>query len=384
MIKKCKKCNLPETNETIIFEGEACNLCNSTQNYDQKINWEERKNRLLEISKKNKFSTGYDCIVPFSGGKDSTFQVHYVIKELKLKPLVVRFNHGFLRPNMKENTERFLKKIGADFLDFTPNWKIVKFLMEESFKRKGDFCWHCHTGIFAYPLRLAISLNISLVIYGEPQSYHSQYYNFDEFETENIEKFDMLRTLGISATDMLGMINERHEDKVELRDLEPYTFPDPKEFEKKKIFPISLGNYIKWDVEKQVEIIKNLYGWKTDKLEGVPDQLNPFGSKIECYMQGTRDYIKFLKRGYSRISQNSAELIRKGLLKTEQAKKLTDIHEGEIPPSLDLFLDYIDMDKNEFYKICESMQVFPHKRDKTKNYKISEKTKDFDEWFRER
>ena len=131
-------------------------------------------------------------------------------------------------------------------------------------------------------------------------------------------------------------------------------------------FPISLGNYIKWDVEKQVEIIKNLYGWKTDKLEGVPDQLNPFGSKIECYMQGTRDYIKFLKRGYSRISQNSAELIRKGLLKTEQAKKLTDIHEGEIPPSLDLFLDYIDMDKNEFYKICESMQVFPHKRDKTK------------------
>ena len=101
-------------------------------------------------------------------------------------------------------------------------------------------------------------------------------------------------------------------------------------------------------------------------------------------MQGTRDYIKFLKRGYSRISQNSAELIRKGLLKTEQAKKLTDIHEGEIPPSLDLFLDYIDMDKDEFYKICESMQVFPHKRDKTKNYKISEKTKDFDEWFRER
>ena len=64
--------------------------------------------------------------------------------------------------------------------------------------------------------------------------------------------------------------------------------------------------------------------------------------------------------------------------------RLTEIHEGEIPPSLDLFLDYIDMDKGEFYKICESMQVFPHKRDKTKNYKISEKTKDFDEWFRER
>ena len=49
VVKKCKKCNLPETNETIVFEGEACNLCNSSQDYNQKINWEERKNRLLEM-----------------------------------------------------------------------------------------------------------------------------------------------------------------------------------------------------------------------------------------------------------------------------------------------------------------------------------------------
>ncbi len=384
MLKKCKKCNLPETNETIVFEGQSCNLCNSTEDYKTKINWGERKKKLLEIANKYKSKKGYDCIVPFSGGKDSTFQTHYVIKELKLKPLIVRFNHGFLRPQIKENTEKFLKNIGADFLDFTPNWKIVKFLMEESFKRKGDFCWHCHTGIFAYPLRLAISLNIPLVIYGEPQSYHSLYYDYDEFETEDIEKFDMVRTLGISAEDMVGMINERQNEKIELRDLEPYTFPEVSEFKRKKIFPLNLGNYIKWDVADQVKIIKSLYDWKTDDLEGVPNELNPFGSKIECYMQGTRDYIKFLKRGYSRISQNSAELIRKGLLKTEQAKKISDLHEGEIPPSLDIFLSFIKMEKEEFYNICESMEVFPHKRDKTKNNRIAEKTKDFSDWYSEK
>ncbi len=383
MLKRCQKCNLPETNETIVFEKQACNLCNSASDYSDKINWSERKAKLLEIANKYKSTKGYDCIVPFSGGKDSTFQVHYVIKELKLKPLVIRFNHGFLRPNIKNNTEKFLKQIGADFLDFTPNWKIVKFLMEESFRRKGDFCWHCHTGIFAYPLRLAVSFNTPLVIYGEPQSYHSLYYNYDEFETEDIEKFDMIRTLGISSTDMLGMINQRQKEKIEIRDLEPYTFPDLDEFKKKKILPLNLGNYIKWDVKKQVDIIQSIYGWKSDELEGVPDQINPFGSKIECYMQGTRDYIKFLKRGYSRISQNSAELIRKGLLKTDQAKKLIDIHEGEIPPSLDIFLDFIKMEKEEFYKICESMEVFPYKRDKTKNYKLAEKTSDYEEWFKE-
>ena len=151
---------------------------------------------------------------------------------------------------------------------------------------------------------------------------------------------------------------------------------------KKKIFPLNLGNYIKWDVADQGKIIKSLYDWKTDELEGVPNELNPFGSKIECYM-GTRDYIKFLKRGYSRISQNSAELIRKGLLKTEQAKKISDLHEGEIP-SLDIFLSFIKMEKEEFYNICESMEVFPHKRDKTKNNRIAEKTEDFSDWYSEK
>ena len=50
--------------------------------------------------------------------------------------MVVRFNHGFMRPNINSNSERFLKKIEVDFLDFSPNWKIVKFLMEESLEEK--------------------------------------------------------------------------------------------------------------------------------------------------------------------------------------------------------------------------------------------------------
>ncbi|MAV82141.1 MAG: ATPase [Pelagibacteraceae bacterium] len=380
-MKTCKKCNLPETYETIVFNENGCNICVGTNKY-KNIDWAENKKKLLNLVNKYKSQKGYDCIIPFSGGKDSTFQVHYAVKELKLKPLVVRFNHGFLRPKINSNTERFLKKIGVDFIDFSPNWKIVRFLMEESFRRKGDFCWHCHTGIFAYPLRLAVSFNVPLVIYGEPQSFHSQYYNVDEFEKENIEKFEMLRTLGISAEDMVGMVNERQDEKISLRDLEPFSFPDEKEFIEKKILPINLGNYIKWDVKSQVEIIKDLYGWETDELEGVPDELNPYGSKIECFMQGTRDYIKYLKRGFSRITQNSSQLINDGVISIEQAKKITEANEGQIPPSLDIFLDFINMDKKDFYEICESMEVYPHKRDKKKNYKISKKTSDFDKWFK--
>ena len=158
------KMSLPETYETIEFdENGICNICNSID-LKKKIDWEKRYKDLEEITNKYKGKFDYDCIIPFSGGKDSVFQLYFAIEKLKLKPLVIRFNHGFYRPKTLENTNNVLKKLGADFIDFTPNWKIVKEVMLESFNRKTDFCWHCH-GIFSYPVRMAIKLNIPLIIW---------------------------------------------------------------------------------------------------------------------------------------------------------------------------------------------------------------------------
>ena len=75
----------------------------------------------------------------FSGGKDSTFALYYIVNKLKLKPLVVRFDHGFLRPNLEENVKRCQRKIGFDMLTFISNWKIAQKLMLRSFLDKGDF-----------------------------------------------------------------------------------------------------------------------------------------------------------------------------------------------------------------------------------------------------
>ena len=73
-----------------------------------------------------------------------------------------------------------------------------------------------------------------------------------------------------------------------------------------------------------------------------------------------------------------------GVIFVRGTLKISDLHEGEIPPSLDIFLSFIKMEKEEFYNICESMEVFPHKRDKTKNNRIAEKTKDFSDWYSEK
>ena len=78
------------------------------------VDWKDRKLTLDKIIEENRGKFEYDCIIPFSGGKDSTFTLYYLIKEYSLKPLVVQFNHGFMRPNLLKNNERTFKSLGVD------------------------------------------------------------------------------------------------------------------------------------------------------------------------------------------------------------------------------------------------------------------------------
>tara|TARA_B100000401_G_scaffold436673_1_gene380604 strand:- start:352 stop:1542 length:1191 start_codon:yes stop_codon:yes gene_type:complete len=383
-LRKCNKCQLPETYETIEFDDKGtCNICEGARHKTEEIDWSKRKLMLDKLIEENRNKYSYDCIIPFSGGKDSVFQVYYLMKEYNIKPLLVRFNHGFIRKTIQENVNMVLKKLGVDFIDFTPNWRIVKKVMLEAFKRKTDFCWHCHTGIYSYPIRIALMHKVPLIFYGEPQAEFNTYYdyNLEDFDYENEERFNMIRTLGITAEDMHGMINSK-EDPVDIRDLMPYTFPDIEELEKLKYNPVTLGTFIPWDHVKNTEIIKKELGWKVDELEGVPDEINKHGEKIECFMQGSRDYIKYLKRGYSRVSQINAFNVRNKRMTTEDAKIINEKYDGRKPPSLDIFLEYVGLSEEEFNEIVDKTVIPPNKP----NYKtneIAKKTWDFDQWYRE-
>lgn len=383
-LRKCTRCGLPETYETIVFDSEGvCNICRSTEHKNSQINWDSRKLLLDQLVQKHRGKSQYDCIVPFSGGKDSTFQLYYLMNEYNLKPLVVRFNHGFMRHTIQQNSQRTLKQLGVDVLEFTPNWHIVKKLMLESFSRKGDFCWHCHTGIYSYPLRVALMYNVPLIFWGEPQAEITAYYDYlnDEIEYEDDKKFNMLRTLGITAEDMHKMI-DKPDDPVDPRDLIPYTFPDVKQLARLRYCSVALGSFIPWDYEKNTNLIKEKLGWKVDVLEGVPGELNQHGEKIECFMQASRDYIKFVKRGYSRVTQLNAFKVRKGSMSAEEALRLNSQYDGRKPHSLQIFLEYVGLTEDEFREILSSLSIPPYQHDFDHD-EMSDMPWDFDQWFRE-
>lgn len=381
-MQKCTKCGFPETYETIEFDDNGvCNICRQNTFKKQSIDWDARKVMLEDMIEEYRGKYEYDCIVPFSGGKDSTFTLYHLVKEYKLKPLVVQFNHGFMRPNLLSNNERTFKKLGVDSISFTPNWKVVKRLMHEALSRKGDFCWHCHTGIFSYPMHIALKYQTPLVFWGEPSSEYTAYYDYKDEEIEEVDenRFNRFVNLGITAEDMRGMIEKDFD--LDPRDLIPYTYPALRDLKRLRYRSVCLGSFIPWDVPTQSDLIMKELGWKGDAVEGMPPDRYSY-EKIECSMQGVRDYLKYLKRGYSRVTQMTALDIRNGRMDKTEAEALIDEWEGKKPPSLNIFLEYLNMDEAAFNKMIEPMAVPPHKPDFGKN-EWSEKTPDHDTWYRE-
>ncbi len=384
-MKSCSKCVMPETSETLSYDTKGvCSVCRQVEFKQEQIDWAERGVELERIVDDARGKNDYDCIVPFSGGKDSTYTLWYIVKKLKLRPLVVRFDHGFLRPTVQDNSLRTFRMLGVDVHHFTPNWQVVRKLMFESLRRRGDFCWHCHTGIFAYPMWVALEKKVPLVIWGEPSAEYASFYGYDEEEEVDERRFNTLVNLGINAEDMVSMLDNTISDyPVTERDLKPFTYPPSAELRKLRLRSICLGSYIPWDVQKQVGLIKEELGWRGDEVEGVPPEYDY--EKIECFMQGVRDYLKYLKRGFGRTTHLVSIDIRNGRKTREEAEALVAQYDGRRPGSLDLFLDFLGIDEQKLLEIIEPHVVSPHQPldlDWAQTHRMNQKPWDFDQWSR--
>ena len=357
-LRRCTRCAMPETHETIEFDAEGvCNVCRQHEFKQSQIDWAARERELVALIEQYRGNYDYDCIVPFSGGKDSTYTLYTLVTRYKVKPLVVTFDHGFLRPTLLANTERTIKKLGVDYLTFRPSWKVVQKLMRESLMRKGDFCWHCHTGIFSYPMHIAVKFRVPLLFWGEPSAEYTSYYGYDEDEEVDERRFNRFVNLGITADDMLGMLD----GEVTRRDLEPFAYPPVAKLRELKVRSVCLGSYIPWNVKHHYEVISRELGWQGSEVEGVPPGYEY--EKIECAMQGVRDYLKFIKRGFSRTTHLTSIDIRNQRMTREEARALIETHEGQRPASLDVFLDYVGMSEQEFLDVALSHQVSPYVHD---------------------
>lgn len=346
-LRYCTRCCMPETNEGIQFdEMGICQACYSSEQ-KMRIDWTRREAELVKILEHYKSRSGdnYDCVVPISGGKDSIFQLHLVTKVYGMKPLAVTFNHNWFGETGKYNLQNAIEKLNVDHIMYTPNRNLVNKLAKHSLKKIGDSCWHCHAGCGSFPLQIAVKYKIPLMIWGESVAESSGRASY----FKPVLKFDRDYFTKVSAKFYPEqMVNE----EISLKDIFPFKLPDYKEIEEIGLVGIHIGDFIFWDDEKQMELMKREYDWREDKVEGTYKRYK----SVECIMPGVHDYSKFVKRGFGRATDHASRDVRMGLLTREEAFELAKKYDSQEPEALEYYLKITGYTKQEFYDILMSLR----------------------------
>ena len=347
----CKSCIIPSTRpDQFIDTDGVCIACKNFENR-KKINWDKRKEKFLKIIDNLDLNDkSWNCIIPSSGGKDSTYQA-LKCRELGLNPLIVTATTCDLSDLGKQNIQN-LKDKGFDTIEFTTNPNIRAKINNFCLKEIGDISWPEHVTIFTIPFKIAVYFNIKLIIYGEnPQfEYGGPSETVDEFILNRkwMEEFGGL--IGLRVQDIL--LSKNFTEK----EISAYKYPTMEELEEKKIIGLFLGHFFEWDSLKNYEVAKeNGFKEYIPNLEGCYFNFE----KIDNHQHGIHDYFKFLKFGFGRATDQLSYLIRRKKISRSEAIKIVKNAEGKYPKSymgkpLKDILNKIGMTENEFKKICES------------------------------
>jgi len=346
-MKLCKKCVMPDTNPRLTFdENGVCDACRNNE-YKEKIDWNERWEQLKQILNKYRQKDGsrFDCIIPVSGGKDSTYQTHIIKKEFGMTPLCVTFNHTWMTEVGRNNLQNLIEKLQVAHIMYTPNPEVVKNISVQSLRKLGDICWHCHAGVFSFPVQVAVQYKIPLLIWGEEG--HFEYggpWSPGEKIVCDREYMDKYILKGVRVGDMLCK-------GVTEADLAPFIYPSDKELKSLGLKGIFLGNYIRWDAQKQVDFIKKEYGWQEAEF----DTTYKGYDNAECkFCNGTHMYLRYLKYGVDRVYDHASIDIRNGRMTREEGLRMVEKYGGKRPKDLDEYLKMVGMSEKEFMEIAQT------------------------------
>jgi N-acetyl sugar amidotransferase len=351
MIRYCKRCVMPETKPDLFIDEEG--VCNACRSYERRknIDWKARKEELLHILDRYRSKDGnnYDCIVPVSGGKDSHYQVITTL-ELGMTPLCVTATTDKLSDIGRHNIEN-LKRLGVDYIEVTTNPVVRRKINYLALTQVGDISWPEHVTIFTIPVRIAVQMNVPLIVWGEnSQNEYGGPAGVAENNTLTrrwLEEFGGL--LGLRVSDLVKQNIVRQQDLIQ------YTYPTDDDLKRAGVTGIFLGYYVPWDGYHNA-LVAQAHGFRTYH-RAVEGSLVNYENLDNC-QTGIHDYFKFLKFAFGRATDLACMHVRRGRVTRQEAIQLVRLHDGKFPwiylgCPLEEILKEIDMGLDEFIKVCD-------------------------------
>lgn len=364
-MRRCKRCVMLDSKPGVVLDEQG--ICQACRHAEKKklIDWNARMEEFRNLCDKYRGKRGdyYDCIIPVSGGKDSHFQVYMMKEVMKMNPLLVNVDNFSWTTTGRQNYYNMGEVFGCDIISLSLNRKVAKKMVRKAFEELGSPTWIWDRAVYVFPIRMAINMNIPLVVYGENVSVEYGGVLKDEtYSAKNQINNDVVKKVEL----------EKWLDKdITMRDLNPIIYPMEEEIVRADVEPIYLSYFVPWDGYSNYQIAKK-YGFKSLGETGEWDREGFIEDydQIDAIGYLVHPWLKYPKFGIGRATEVAGYWIRGNRINRGEALKLVEENDGKLDPkSLRDFLDFTGYSEEEFWKITSKFM----------NMDIWEKVGDF-EW----
>jgi len=292
----------------IRFDDEGvCNFCRSAKSLDQqhsiRSKYEAKFQNLIE-QKKGKGS--YDCLVAYSGGKDSTYTLHLLKERYDLRLLAYSFDNWFQSDRAKRNIRAVMSNMNVDHITVMPGFESIKKIVLASMSedmysakaraRASNICTSCISIVRSIGFRLAIEQEIPFLIFGMSPGQAPMATAVVKTNTQMLRT--MQETLLRPLFDRLGDI------------IKPF-FLEQRHFDKADHFPYSINPLAFVDYDEDVIYeTADKYGWKK------PDDTD--ANSTNCLLNALANQVHMDQVGVNPYAYEIAELVRAGCMTREQ------------------------------------------------------------------
>jgi hypothetical protein len=303
--------------------------------------------KLLEKIRSQK-NYEYDCVVPISGGKDSSYVLMYAVKNLSLKPLAVFFDSGFVPQTAIQNVKNICKNLNVDLIITNSKFRhqiVIEMLYISKYLRRFvNLCTYCENDIRAAVMKECFKRKIHFILWGatlfeskslvysKPPSRNTYGKNtikkvmtqiskvFSLFPGSNLNLLNIWLFFYHSLRYIYFCIRENYSFGIikGMKKLNPFLqIP----FDVKNVEVLYFFDYVKYDPVRFVEALKNGIGWQSES--GV-------NTRFDCTIHVLNNYDAIKKTGISQDGFVFATFVRSGLLLREKAMEKEDALKNDI------------------------------------------------------
>lgn len=342
----CKRCLMPSTRPRVVFTDGICNACRFHDEY-ARTDWASRKAEFLDLVKAHKRHPAYDCIVPFSGGKDSSAIAWKLKYELGLRPLLVTYGQLLWTDVGRRNWNRVCEA-GFDIHYVRADQSVSRKLARRFLIERGHPKNHYDAAVNAVPLIAAANFGIPLVIFAE---HGESFYGGHVLSENHRRERDLAEVLENQVGD-----DARNwaVDGISEADLYPYIMPENAPEKAKAVY---FSYFFKWDIYENALLCRDVMNFEQAQNRG-PGYHGPRGwwgksdgsfegfDSIDDQIDDLDYFMMHVKFGFGRSARMASRLIQMGHMDRETGLEMVRRFDGEFPHTyLPAVLDYVGMDR---------------------------------------